>query len=236
MEWQLPPTELTLSQSEIHVWQAKLNLPESQTAKFWEILSSDERVRADRFKFDHHRQRFIHGRGILRSLLAHYLQTKPELLQFRYGSHGKPFLKTSNLQFNLAHSDDLALYVFTYDRVIGIDVEKIRPMSDFLAIAHRFFSPRETDAIRRSTSQSLFFFRYWTCKEAFLKATGDGLSQLSQLEISIHQIVKLEKLPNSRSPQDWILEELHLEGNFMGAIATEAKNEKLPIKYFFYVA
>lgn len=236
MEWQLSPTELTLSQSEIHIWQAKLDLSESQTTKFRTILSSDEQARADRFKFDHHRQRFINGRRILRSLLACYLQTEPQALKFSYGSHGKPFLETSNLQFNLAHSDNLALYAFTYDRAIGIDIERIRPVSDSLAIAHRFFSTRETDSIRRSTNQSRLFFRYWTCKEAFLKATGDGLSQLSQLEISINQIARLEKLPNSRSTQDWRLEELELEDDFVGAIATETKNEALSIKNFLYVS
>lgn len=236
MEWQRSPTELTLTPSEIHIWQAQLDLPESQTAEFRATLSTDEQARAERFKFDHHRQRFINGRGILRSLLARYVKTEPEALNFSYGSHGKPFLENSNLQFNLAHSDNLALYAFTYDRAIGIDIEMIRPVSDLLAIAHRFFSAQEAETIHRSPNQSQLFFRYWTCKEAFLKATGEGLSQLSQLEICLDQTVELKKLPNPELIQNWILEEIKLESSFVGAIAAKTKNEKLMIQYFSDVA
>lgn len=236
MEWQRSPLELTLTQSEIHVWQAQLDLSASQTAEFQATLSHDEQTRAERFKFDHHRQRFMNGRGILRSLLARYLKTEPKALKFSYGSHGKPFLENSNLKFNLAHSDNLALYAFTYDRAIGIDVEMIRPVSDLLAIANRFFSANESETIRQASDQSQQFFRYWTCKEAFLKATGDGLSQLSHLEIDIDQIVKLKKLPNSELIQNWILEEIKLESSFVGAIAAKAKSEKLTIIYFSDVA
>lgn len=231
MEWQSPPADLKLEPLEVHVWQASLDRSVEQITKFREFLSVDERERADRFKFDQHRNRFIVGRGILRSLLAQYLQSDPKVLEFSYGSHGKPFLKSTNLQFNLAHSQDLGLFAITYDYFIGVDIEKIREIKDISALTQRFFSQSECQSIR---NQVPVFFRHWTCKEAFLKATGKGLSQIQQLEISIDQIAKLKKLPDQNSIQNWCLKELILKDGFFGAIAVQNFAIPLTFKCFMH--
>ncbi|MER3432010.1 MAG: 4'-phosphopantetheinyl transferase [Leptolyngbya sp. ERB_1_1] len=221
MNWQTPPEDLRLGKFDVHIWQINLDT----IAPPFEILSLDERSRADRFKFDHHRQRFIAGRGFLRSLLARYLNADPTTLEFHYGSHGKPFLKDSAIQFNLAHSQHLALYAVTRDRAVGIDVEQVRAVEPLAALVQRFFLPAEARTIQ---AQPDLFFQYWTCKEAFLKATGTGLSKLKDLEI---EQARLKTIPIEARLQQWYLQELAINDQFAGAIVIEQNCPRLDLSY-----
>lgn len=222
MNWQNPPEDLILGESEVHIWQINLDA----IAPPLEILSTDERSRADRFKFDQHRQRFIAGREFLRSLLARYLNCDPKILEFHYGSHGKPFLRDSSIQFNLAHSQHLALYAVTRDRAVGIDIEQVRAVDQLENLVQRFFLATEARTIQ---AQPDLFFQYWTCKEAFLKATGTGLSKLKDLEID-H--VRLKTIPNEARSQQWQLQEIGINDEFAGAIVIEQNCPKLDLRYF----
>ncbi|MCW5313594.1 4'-phosphopantetheinyl transferase superfamily protein [Nostoc sp. KVJ3] len=219
--WQPAPTDLTLLQDEIHVWRIDLNQPESQLQNLTATLSSDEIARAERFYFPKHRQHFIAGRGSLRTILGRYLDIKPSQVQFNYQQRGKPVLADtfaeSGLAFNLSHSQELGLCAVNCTRPIGVDLEYIRPMSDLEALAKRFFLPREYDMLRSLSpnQQQEVFFRYWTCKEAYLKATGDGLSQLEQVEVSLTP-TEPAKLQLS---EDWSLFELVPANNYVAAVA-----------------
>jgi 4'-phosphopantetheinyl transferase len=143
-------------------------------------LSPDERARAARLAAGDVRRRFVASRAALRDILAAYVGASPAGLRFRYGPHGKPALAPPLewLHFNLAHSQDLAV-VAVARRPVGVDVERVRPLADGpLALAARTFAPGEVAALRAAPqSQQLDeFFRYWTCKEAYVKARGAGLS------------------------------------------------------------
>lgn len=190
--WRFPLPGLVFSSDHVHVWRASLEQPAARVHQLVQTLSDDERIRAERFRFDRDWRRFIVGRGVLRTILGHYLGVEPGQLQFRYGSRGKPYLAgefgNCALQFNLAHSHELALYAFTYGREIGIDLEYIRSMPDAEQIGARFFSMRENAALGVfPRSQKLeAFFNCWTRKEAYLKATGDGLARpLDQFDVSL---------------------------------------------------
>ena len=221
--WQPALTDLTLLQNEIHVWRIELDQPEVQLQNLAATLSNDEMARAERFYFQEHRQRFIAGRGILRTILGRYLGIQPRQVQFNYQQRGKPVLAdtftNSGLAFNLSHSQGLGLCAVNCTREIGVDLEYIRPMSDIEALAKRFFLPREYEMLRSlsANQQQEVFFRYWTCKEAYLKATGDGLSQLEQIEVSLTptQPAKLQ------ISQDWSLFELVPANNYVAAVAVE---------------
>ncbi|BDI16415.1 hypothetical protein ANSO36C_22170 [Nostoc cf. commune SO-36] len=220
--WLPAPTDLTLLPDEIHVWRIDLDQPEPQLQNLAATLSSDETARAERFYFQEHRQRFIAGRGILRTILGSYLGIQPLQVQFNYQQRGKPVLADkfshSGLAFNLSHSQGLGLCAVNCTRPIGVDLEYIRPMSDLEALAERFFLPREYDMLRQSPNrQQEIFFRYWTCKEAYLKATGDGLSQLEQIEVSLSptEPAKLQ------ITEDWSLFELVPANNYVAAVAIE---------------
>ncbi len=125
----------------------------------------------------------------MREILAGYLDTKPELVAFQYGERGKP--QTSGLKFNVSHSGGLAVYAFTRDREIGVDVEEIRADIAREQIAERFFSANEVRVIRSAPEkeQALRFFRCWTRKEAYVKALAEGLTiPLNSFDVSIESL------------------------------------------------
>ncbi len=222
-DWLSPPADLRLQNNEVHVWRSTLDLP---TELFANLLSADEQVRADRFRFAQHRQRFIAGRGILRSLLGRYLKIAPNQLQFIYSEKGKPSLANQRLQFNVAHSQGLALYAVALDRPVGVDLEQVRAIVDLHALTRRFFAPDEHAAICNLPldQQPKAFFRYWTCKEAYLKATGEGLAKLQALEISLDSNQAcLTKIPQG-TIADWHLRELAPAEEFVGAIVASNQN------------
>jgi 4'-phosphopantetheinyl transferase len=183
---------LKLLSNEVHVWCASLYQQSQHLAEFLSLLCTDEKSRAERFYFERDRNRFIIGRGILRTILSSYLDTEASRLEFDYNPYGKPALKTlftdKVLQFNLSHSKDLAIYVFTWNRRVGIDLEYVHAMPDINHFAEQFFSPRESEFIDSLPGKQKLgaFFKIWTCKEAFLKANGSGLiTPINQAEVSL---------------------------------------------------
>src|SRR5205085_7109331 len=114
--WPDPPAELTLQPAEVHVFAAWLD-DNPALERMRPLLSRDEKARSNRFKFERDRKRFMAGRGWLRTILAHYLETNPAKIHFRYDSSGKPALAerfaSSEVRFNLAHSEALALLAVT---------------------------------------------------------------------------------------------------------------------------
>lgn len=160
------------------MWRASLDWPQAVVAELVGLLSEDEQRRADRFRYERHRSRFIAGRGLLRMLLSRYLGTPAAALRFGYGPNEKPWLASPGPWFNLSHSGDVALYAFSSQVEIGIDIELATADVGREGIAEHFFSAAE---VRRLQSlpralQPMAFLECWTRKEAFIKARGDGLS------------------------------------------------------------
>jgi 4'-phosphopantetheinyl transferase len=190
-EWLSPPDYLSLDRNEIHVWRCFLDQPELQIDALARTLTDDEAKRAERFHFQRDRLHFIAARGVLRVILGQYLGSDPADVRFIYGRNGKPSLageKEARICFNVSHSHGLALYAFTYDRKIGVDVEYIDNKRAIAHIVERFYSPAEISAFNSlpADKQHDAFFTYWTCKEAYLKAEGTGLSfGLDKVEISM---------------------------------------------------
>lgn len=191
--WSHPPQTLVLAGAEVHVWRASLPQPAARVAELLAVLNVEERDRAARFRFHKDQQHFIVARGILRQLLGRYLNRAPAELKFSYSQYGKPALDSVSpdeptLQFNLAHSHTLALYAFTYGRLVGIDLEYARADFASAEIAERFFSAREVAMLRALDPelQSTAFFNCWTRKEAYIKARGEGLSHpLNSFAVSL---------------------------------------------------
>ncbi|MBP0579059.1 4'-phosphopantetheinyl transferase superfamily protein [Labrys sp. LIt4] len=177
----MPPRPPTPPASrDVHVWQWDLDADEGSLDRNWEILSEEERVRADKFRFERHRRRFVAARGRLRQILADYLAMSPQAVGFGYGDEGKPFCTTQpsgwRICFNLSHSDNRAALAVANDFEIGIDIEHVRTIEDGVAL--QVFSPAERtqfDALPPGERQSVFF-ENWARKEACLKALGTGFA------------------------------------------------------------
>lgn len=166
---------------EIHVWHASIEREEKFISELESTLSPEEKARAERFHFAKDRNRFVVARGLLRELLGGYLRHAPEGLEFSYGERGKPALSgahaSSEMCFNLSHSSDMVVYAMAKRRNLGIDLEHIRPNAAGDDIAERYFSALEVSELRSLPPQERVdgFFRCWTRKEAYMKATGMGL-------------------------------------------------------------
>lgn len=176
----------------VHVWQIGLDRPvvERQALEAW--LSPAEQKRARDSYGEQACQRFIVARGMLRNLVGYYLQCDPHELQLVFGAYGKPEINPQQnkraLHFNLSHAEDMALFAFSWEREVGIDVEYLRPLAEAERIVARFFSEREqADFSRVPPDQKLVaFYAAWTRKEAYIKATGRGFSQsLRRLSVSL---------------------------------------------------
>jgi|GEM_PF-134532 len=231
--WLLPPETLLLGSDAVHVWCASLNLGPSRIQALERTLSTDERERASRFHFHRDRECFIASRGILRFILGRYLDREPADLRFFYNAYGKPALTeemTDGLRFNLSHSAGLALYAVAQNREVGIDLEWIRPSLAREQIAERVFSAAEVAALRSLPDQlqAEGFFTYWTLKEAFTKAKGEGLTlPLDGFEVSPSSEGQVAGLTLYGHPQEarcWSLLKLLPAPGYLAALAIEGSN------------
>jgi 4'-phosphopantetheinyl transferase len=192
----------------------------------WNLLSADERERSQRYRQPRDRHRFLTVRSTLRRLLGRYLDIAPENLEFAYSDRGKPNLRDTNLTFNVSHSHDVALIAITRDRTLGVDVEYHR-LRDVESLARRFFSPRELATLQAlpKSDRPTRFFQLWTAKEAYLKATGEGLSGLSEIEIEWHEATNFDNSqskPKLYQKPHWQLHSLFPHANYSAALVVES--------------
>ncbi len=231
--WKPPPQHLTLPPNHVHVWKANLSPPESKLAHLQTILSSDEQARAQRFKFPKHRKAFETARGLLRLILSRYLHTSPESLNFAQESHGKPFLlspTTPPLSFNVSHSNDMVLYAVTLKSPVGIDIEYHKPKINIPALIQRICSTEEKEMLMAlsPTEQKRGFFACWTRKEAYVKATGKGITvPLEKITVSLPTSPCVELRHLEDDEQDislWTLSDIQVAPRYTAALAIKGMN------------
>jgi 4'-phosphopantetheinyl transferase len=228
---------LALPDNEVQVWRADLDALAPHEERWRQLLASDELTRAARFHFAGDRQRYTAARALLRIILSGYLKTNPLDLEFCYSKKEKPSLAQrhaeSNIQFNVSHSGGIALYAFAWRRELGIDVEKINPDVEVAAIARRFFSEHEQKQLLAlpSDEQVEAFFRCWTRKEAYIKATGDGLSlPLSQFDVSLEPgstDALVATRPDSQDAGQWQLRDVYAGEGYLGAVCVRDQDWRI---------
>jgi 4'-phosphopantetheinyl transferase len=224
-----------LPEDEIHVWRTSLDMAAPDLAKLQQILSPDERDRADRFRFEADQRRCVIGRGALRLLLGEILDLPASTLRFEYDEFGKPSLMSAQglpLQFNVSHSGDLILIAIAKGRTVGIDVERIRTDLDLDGIAARFFSANECKILASlEAGRYEAFFTCWTRKEAYLKAKGVGLSMpLDQFDVSFLPNEEPRLLATRHDPAEarrWTIRALSLPGEYVGSLAAPGSDWRL---------
>ena len=240
--WDAPPHDLTLTATTVHLWRVDLAGLAAHAERLAETLAPDELARAARFRFARDRLRFVAGRAALRAILARYLGCAPREIAFVYGAHGKPALAPpvlpplpsqrergpggdGQLQFNLAHSAELALVAVARGRVVGVDVEALRALPELAAMIDKVCTPREQAALRAlpDAELSAAFFEIWTRKEAVLKARGDGLGvALDRVEVALGQPARLLRLDGDpQAPRRWSLRTLASAPGYVATLAVE---------------
>ncbi|MFK5985452.1 MAG: 4'-phosphopantetheinyl transferase superfamily protein [Pseudomonadota bacterium] len=171
-----------LDDTSIDIWLCNAENMLSQSDYFFSILSANEQVRALRFKFDTHRNRFIISHGFTRCVLAKYLQVTPADIKYKKEQLGKPYLSDINksaLTFNLSHTEDISILAVAKYSQLGIDIEYKNRKTDWQAISQKFYTHSEKkslSAIKNENHQKQAFYELWTRKEAYMKVIGTGLS------------------------------------------------------------
>ncbi len=152
-------------------------LTENQIANLSKLLSPEELTRAQTFK--HKQHDFVATRALVRKVLAHYTSMPTSSLEFARREEGKPYLTNAPfpIYFNLSHSGSFAVLAVSTVGEIGVDIETIRARN-FLAIAERYYHADELKQLMATpeAEREQLFFKLWTLKEAFFKATGGGIS------------------------------------------------------------
>ena len=218
--------------SGIHLWLARLPglLPSAQVRQWLSLLSDDERQRWQRYRQQGDRQSFLLGKVLTRSVLAECLAQAPADLEFTRDNHGKPRLLQQAtcrpLQFNLSHTEGMAVLAVTDGVEPGVDVESLSRRVEAMALAQRYFAAEEVATLAALQGAALQerFIALWTLKEAWLKARGTGLREpLDAFHIEVdggRPTIAFSRLPGE-DPGRWQLRQYRKDG-FCIALALQA--------------
>ena len=217
------------AQEVVHIWRIGLDTKIATVAELTATLSAEERQRAERFRLPELRGRWTVARGALRSILATYIQSDPQSLEFRVGACGKLELArpSGDISFNLSHTGGVALLAIANGGRVGIDAESVCAGIEVEKICRHFLAPSEADEILALSpeAQPRALFSTWTRKEAFVKALGLGLSMsLARFRVT----VRPEEPPQLVSvdwdePATWSLVDVG-EPNMAATLAVEGSD------------
>ena len=193
---------LNIKKNEIHLWQVNPdNIREPELLNQYKtLLSADETIKQQRYKFSHDRHDALITRAFVRDLLSYYADIAPNDWRFDKGEKDKPEIVNPPLplRFNISHTKSLIICAVTLENDIGCDVENTTRSNDVLAIANRYFSAIETNELFSlpKEQQRHRFFDYWTLKESYIKAWGLGLTiPLKDFSFNITDVIVEKNTP-----------------------------------------
>jgi 4'-phosphopantetheinyl transferase len=241
----MSPTPLQspdISVSGVQIWTTHLEaLSPADLAELSGLLDAPEQARAARFHFERDQRNYAASRGLLRQLLGAALDKPASTLVFEYGARGKPalnalFSQDRTLCFNLSHSSGWAIFALAWDREVGIDLESAirlkRDVDGLSGLAARILSAREFvvwQALPDAAARDRAFLRAWTRKEAYAKATGQGIfDELIGIEVALDapapkSSLTLRSRDEAAITRSWVLHDLSAPAGFAAALALEEK-------------
>ena len=226
-----------LARDAIHLW---FWFPEracrnAALPQFEALLSDDELARYNQLRFPEHRREYLVSHALLRATLARYADTPPLDIRFQQNAFGKPELigagALADLRFNMSHTHGLAVCAITRCGEIGADVEYHTENQALLEIADHYFSPREVDDLLSlpESQRRAAFFRYWTLKESYIKARGEGLSlPLDSFSFLLRGEAIGFESSNESAPDDWRFFSLRPAPDYSAAVALRSADTARP--------
>lgn len=225
----------TVLNNSIHVWHTNFEAHCTFYKIFQSWLAEEEKIRAEKLKSDY-RQNFILGRGVLRSLLAHYTGQIPKKITFSYTPSGKPMFippySDKQVEFNISHSRNKLALAFTLNTSIGVDLEYKSSRKYMDKIAYRFLASDNYERLQRLNGKRKInaFFNAWVRHEATLKALGSSLkthplSHYLNKPIQNSRILIQEKNLCS-------LSNLELHPDFAAALAIQGANKAIIVNQY----
>ncbi len=225
-----------------HLWLLDLTqLTDDAILRQQTVLSSAELLRAQTFK--QRQLQFIAIRAFVRLCLSRYTLSAPHTLTLTTEANGKPHLTNAWLPivFNLSHSHNMAIVAVGIDHAVGVDIEITSRRRSQHSIAERYFHPTEAAIFKQltETEQCIYFFQLWTLKEAFLKATGEGISGgLDKTAFNLHGenirsgSIKVAIAPELKTrAEDWQFYQTFITANYCVALARNSE-EPFSVRWF----
>lgn len=216
----------------IECWFGQLDASVIQSQ--WQFLDVKECAHAEAIKNPRQRDRYVMVRSCLRQILAFKLSVSPEAIRFSKAEHGKPYLTDyPELAFNLSHTADHWAIAVGWQCRVGIDIEIVKPRISLAGLVEKCFAEPEAAYWHSlpEAQQIAEFYRFWTRKEAFTKATGRGIALgLTQCVINPDKPIELLSVPDDYLPASgWQLRDLTLENGILGAVAVDNKTADIRI-------
>lgn len=215
-----------MDRSTINVWQGGIAAKESCFQHYWDMLEQTEQQYANTMKNVHLRNRYVSVHAQLRIQLAKTVNIAPTQLRILKSKYGKPYLADfPNLAFNLSHTANKMVVASGYDTELGIDIEQCKPRTNLASLVDKCFASEEKDYWRQlPVSQQLpGFYRFWTRKEAFVKATGRGIALgLKQCVINPRKQSEFLRIPKDYgAASNWLIEEIEVYETIYGALVVK---------------
>ncbi|HTR57806.1 MAG TPA: 4'-phosphopantetheinyl transferase superfamily protein [Casimicrobiaceae bacterium] len=206
------------------MWFVALTVSDDEFARIADWLSAAEHARAARFGREYLRRRYVIGRASLRWALGRTLSLAPAAVPIVRGERGRPRLDgIDGIDFNVSHTGDVALIGIARDGSrIGVDIERADRRVNADGLARKFLTPAErtTLASLSADERRARFVRYWTCKEALSKATGDALSApFREIEITLGERIALARGPTKYAPSRWHLHAADVPHEYLATLA-----------------
>ena len=223
-----------MSRTTCHIWKVELDDSPRGAAQS-ALLDGAERQRLAGFARSSDGIRFACARSALRSILADYLNCEPQKIVFQTGPHGRPRLAGHHIDFNLAHSGNLALIAIGTGPGIGIDIEALREVKDVLTLSRRHFQADELAEVESAATheRSRAFLSCWTRKEAVIKSTGLGLALgPSRINAGCGPEPRWVSVPSPAAPDRLRVVSISPGSGYVGACALPVHVEQLEFMRF----
>jgi len=213
----------SLVKDRVHVFYGMVSGFSQSDALFF--LSEKEKVRASHYVSAADQNRYIISRAILKCILAGLLKVQEKDIEFQYSKNGKPWLRNNPaLKFSLSHSEDIVVIAVSYGDEVGIDVEQLDREVDLAKLQSYLFTQGELSIFQSISRQfqKKIFIHSWTKKEAFLKATGEGLTRaMNSLELAFSDEVHSQQKKQMPYETDWILDSFTPTDNCVATVAVQ---------------
>ncbi len=214
--------------SVIKYWYGDIGIEEGENAYQWHLLDEYEQQRANDMGNAQLRRRYISTHARLRELLGKVVNVNPAQLRIHRTQYGKPYLADyPEVAFNLSHTNSTLAVAIAYDCELGIDIELCKPRVNLASLAKKCFGKEELDYWQGlpEIGRALAFYRFWTRKEAFIKAAGRGIALgLNRCVINPSRLDEFLDIPGEfGAAADWQILEIGTDEAIVGALVVSGR-------------
>ncbi len=220
------------------IWHGKVTAEDSHYLAYWRVLDEAEQTQAGKFKNALLHKRYVEIHGRLRNLLAQRLNQSPEKITIKKAKHGKPYLADyPELGFNLSHSADRLMIAVGWNCQLGVDIEISKQRINLSGLVDKCFAEEEATYWTKlpENQKNREFYRFWTRKEAFVKATGHGISLgLNHCVINPDNPAELLRVPdNCGQASAWHVLDIDLGEGIYSAFVADKEFAGVRLMDFF---